>query len=68
MIAGSYGIAKRAVTLPERAALFAGAAVSQFRHTGRFSDYPQVHSGVGGVINKGNVRIVRVDNNIALTA
>jgi len=38
----------------------ARAAVSQFRHTERFSDYPQVHSGAGGVINKGNVRLVRV--------
>jgi len=40
--------------------LRAAAAVSQFRHTVRFSDYPQVHSGPGDVINKGNVRLLRV--------
>jgi len=46
--------------LTPRAALRDRAAVSQFRHTERFSDYPQVHSGPGDVINKGNVRTVRV--------
>jgi hypothetical protein len=50
------------------ATLRARAAVSQFRHTVRFSDYPQVHSGAGDVINKGNVRLLRVEKNIVLTA
>jgi hypothetical protein len=54
--------------LTPRAALRDRAAVSQFRHTVRFSDYPQVHSGERDVINKGNVRLLRVDKNIALTA
>jgi hypothetical protein len=44
------------------------AAVSQFSHTVGFSDYPQVHSGPGDAINNDNVRIFRVDKNIALTA
>jgi hypothetical protein len=54
--------------LTPRTTLRALAAVSQFRHTVRFSDYPQVHSGERDVINKGNVRLLRVEKNIALTA
>jgi len=56
MIDRSYGIANLGsspVTLPRGPRSAPVAAVSQFRHTMRFSDYPQVQSGAGGVINKG---------------
>jgi hypothetical protein len=47
----------------------ARGAVSQFSHTKRFSDDPQVHSAPGDVINTGNVSDgLGFEKTISLTA